>query len=46
MNKSFNQLAHFKQNQTYTLSHYKKNKNLLESFPRTTRQPWLVFVFI
>lgn len=25
MNKSFNQLAHYKQNQTYTLSHCKRN---------------------
>lgn len=45
MNKSFNQLAHYKQNQTYTLSHCKKNENLLESFPEDDQATMVGFCF-
>lgn len=46
MNKSFNQLAHYKQNQTYTLSHCKKLK-FIGIFPRGRpgNHGWFLFLF-
>lgn len=47
MNKSFNQLAHYKQNQTYTLSHCKKKLKFIGIFPRGRpgNHGWFLFLF-
>lgn len=43
MNKSFNQLAHYKQNQTYTLSHCKKK--IVGIFPEDDQATMVGFCF-
>lgn len=45
MNKSFNQLAHYKQNQTYTLSHCKKKK-IIGIFPEDDQATMVGFCLI
>lgn len=45
MNKSFNQLAHYKQNQTYTLSHCKKKLKFIGIFPEDDQATMVGFCF-
>lgn len=47
MNKSFNQLAHYKQNQTYTLSHCKKKNKIYWNLSRGRpgNHGWFLFLF-
>lgn len=47
MNKSFNQLAHYKQNQTYTLSHCKKKLKICWNLSRGRpgNHGWFLFLF-